>query len=86
MDPEAAWLATLRAELQAADRQQAQQQPQQQGGASLSTGGGCHVPGLWAVDTACVVPMRLVTRAHDKAYAYRSATEGAILLSVQFST
>jgi photolyase PhrII len=28
---------------------------------------------VWAVDTACVVPMRLVGRAHDRAYAFRSA-------------
>ena len=30
-----------------------------------------------AVDTACVVPMRVVGRAHDRAFAYRKATEGA---------
>ncbi|GLC63852.1 hypothetical protein PLESTF_000090200 [Pleodorina starrii] len=35
-----------------------------------------HRPGVWAVDTACIVPMQLVGRAYDKAYAYRSATEG----------
>ncbi len=77
VDPEAAWLAALRAEL-AANPQQQQQQQQGEGDGNGGSGGGrCHVPGLWAVDTACVVPMRLVARAHDKAYAYRSATEGA---------
>ena len=30
-----------------------------------------------AVDTACVVPMQLVGRAHDRAFAYRKATERA---------
>ncbi|KXZ50650.1 PHR2 protein [Gonium pectorale] len=34
-------------------------------------------PGLWAVDSACVVPMRLVGRPYEKAYAFRSATEVA---------
>lgn len=29
---------------------------------------------VWLVDTACVVPMRLVGRAHDRAFAYRDAT------------
>ena len=28
---------------------------------------------VWAVDTACVVPMQLVGRAHARAYAFRSA-------------
>ena len=30
---------------------------------------------VWAVDTACIVPMRLVDRAYDRAFAYRRATE-----------
>ena len=30
---------------------------------------------VWAVDTACIVPMRLVGRAHDRAFAFRRATE-----------
>ena len=30
---------------------------------------------VWSVDTACVVPMRLVGKAHDRAFAYRKATE-----------
>lgn len=30
---------------------------------------------VWAVDTACVVPMRLVERAYDRAFAFRRATE-----------
>ncbi|MDH3661834.1 MAG: FAD-dependent oxidoreductase [Alphaproteobacteria bacterium] len=30
---------------------------------------------VWAVDTACVVPMRLVGRAYDRAFAFRRATE-----------
>ncbi|PNH02789.1 Deoxyribodipyrimidine photo-lyase [Tetrabaena socialis] len=38
--------------------------------------GDAHVPGVWVVDTACVVPVRLVPRAYERAYAYRSATEG----------
>ncbi|MFM7072366.1 MAG: deoxyribodipyrimidine photo-lyase, partial [Planctomycetota bacterium] len=29
---------------------------------------------VFAVDTACVVPMRLVGRAYDRAFAYRDAT------------
>jgi hypothetical protein len=29
---------------------------------------------VWAVDTACVVPMPLVPRAFDRAFAYREAT------------
>lgn len=29
---------------------------------------------LWVVDTACLVPMPLVGRTHDRAYAYRRAT------------
>jgi photolyase PhrII len=33
---------------------------------------------VWAVDTACVVPMRLVGRAHDRAYAFRSAIRDAL--------
>jgi len=33
----------------------------------------CDTP-LWAVDTACVVPMRLVGKAHDRAFAFRDAT------------
>ncbi len=28
---------------------------------------------VWALDTACVVPMRLVGRPHDRAFAFRSA-------------
>ena len=28
----------------------------------------------WLVDTACVVPMRMVGRAYDRAFAYRDAT------------
>lgn len=34
-----------------------------------------HLPVL-AVDTACVVPMRLVGRAFDRAFAFRDATKG----------
>ncbi len=30
---------------------------------------------LWTVDTACVVPMRLVGQAYDRAFAFRDATE-----------
>lgn len=30
---------------------------------------------VWAVDTACVVPMPLVPRAFDRAFAYRDATK-----------
>jgi photolyase PhrII len=30
---------------------------------------------VWPVDTACVVPMRLAGKAHDRAFAYRRATE-----------
>lgn len=29
---------------------------------------------IWAVDTACVVPMLLISKAYSKAYAYRSTT------------
>ncbi len=29
---------------------------------------------MWAVDTACIVPMQLCERAHDRAFAYRDAT------------
>lgn len=29
---------------------------------------------IWLVDTACVVPMRMVGRAYDRAFAYRDAT------------
>ena len=29
---------------------------------------------VWLVDTACVVPMRLVGKAYDRAFAYRDAT------------
>ena len=29
---------------------------------------------MWAVDTACTVPMQLCERAHDRAFAYRDAT------------
>ena len=29
---------------------------------------------IWLVDTACVVPMKLVGRAYDRAFAYRDAT------------
>lgn len=32
--------------------------------------------GLWAVDTACVVPMQLSKRAYERAGAFRSSTEG----------
>lgn len=31
-------------------------------------------PPVWLVDTACVVPMALVGKAHDRAFAYRYAT------------
>lgn len=31
---------------------------------------------LAAVDTACLLPMRLVRKAHEKAYTFRAATEG----------
>lgn len=31
---------------------------------------------LWAVDTACVVPMRLTKKAYERAGPYRSSTEG----------
>lgn len=37
----------------------------------------CETP-LWAVDTACVVPMRLVGQAHDRAFTYRAATRGLL--------
>ena len=30
---------------------------------------------IWAVDTACVVPMRLLGKSYEKAWAYRSATQ-----------
>ncbi len=30
---------------------------------------------VWAVDTACVVPMRLTGRAYDRAFAFRRATK-----------
>ena len=30
---------------------------------------------MWAVDTACLVPMRLFKKPYEKAYAYRSVTE-----------
>jgi photolyase PhrII len=30
---------------------------------------------VWCVDTACVVPMRLVGKAYDRAFAYRKATD-----------
>jgi photolyase PhrII len=29
---------------------------------------------IWLIDTACVVPMRMVGRAYDRAFAYRDAT------------
>ena len=29
---------------------------------------------MWAVDTACIVPMQLCERAHDRAFTYRNAT------------
>jgi photolyase PhrII len=29
---------------------------------------------IWLVDTACVVPMKLVGKAHDRAFAFRDAT------------
>jgi photolyase PhrII len=38
---------------------------------------GCAAP-LYAVDTACVVPMRLVGKAHDRAFAFRDATRGLL--------
>ena len=31
---------------------------------------------VWEVDTACVVPMPLTTRAYDRAFVYRDATAG----------
>jgi hypothetical protein len=31
---------------------------------------------VWAVDTACVVPMRLTQRGYERAAGFRSATEG----------
>jgi photolyase PhrII len=31
---------------------------------------------LWLADTACVVPMNLVGRAYERAFAFRKATEG----------
>ena len=31
---------------------------------------------VWSVDTACIVPMPLVGKAHTRAYAFRDATEG----------
>lgn len=30
---------------------------------------------IWVVDTACVVPMRLLGKSYEKAWAYRSATQ-----------
>ena len=30
---------------------------------------------MWAVDTACIVPMRLSPKAHARAYTYRSQSE-----------
>ncbi|KAK9817818.1 hypothetical protein WJX72_002689 [[Myrmecia] bisecta] len=30
---------------------------------------------VWAVDTACIIPMKLLGKAHEKAYAFRSAVE-----------
>jgi hypothetical protein len=35
--------------------------------------------GLWAVDTACVVPMQLVKKAYERAGGFRAATEGGLL-------
>lgn len=70
MDPDAGWLAAFVRRLQ-------------RGGAGADAAEATAVaaavpaPGVWAVDTSCVVPMRLVPRAYEKAYAYRSATEGA---------
>ncbi|MEL6345848.1 MAG: FAD-binding domain-containing protein [Myxococcota bacterium] len=32
-------------------------------------------PPVWCVDTACVVPMRLIGMAHTRAFAFRKATE-----------
>eukprot|EP00198_Chlamydomonas_reinhardtii_P013115 XP_001702452.1 CPD photolyase type II [Chlamydomonas reinhardtii] len=68
VDPDAGWLAALVRRLQ-------------RGGAGADAAAATAVdaavpaPGVWAVDTSCVVPMRLVPRAYEKAYAYRSATE-----------
>ncbi len=31
---------------------------------------------VWRVDTSCVVPMKLVGRAYDRAFSYRAATSG----------
>jgi hypothetical protein len=30
---------------------------------------------FWGVDTACIVPMRLFKKPHEKAWAFRSAAE-----------
>ncbi|KAG2452956.1 hypothetical protein HYH02_002293 [Chlamydomonas schloesseri] len=71
VDPDAGWLTALVRRLQRGNGDG--------GGAHAAAVGGTVLlppPGVWAVDTACVVPMRLVTRAYEKAYAYRSATEG----------
>ncbi len=70
MDPDAGWLTGLVRRLRHGDGD---------GSGVAGPGAGAVLPpppGVWAVDTACVVPMRLVTRAYEKAYAYRSATEG----------
>lgn len=107
VDPDAAWLSALAAELQRRGSGAAggsgavsssnslptepTHQQQQRGGCCSSSPGGelpargltglSQAPapapgvGLWAVDTACVVPMRLPGRAHERAYTYRSSTQ-----------
>ena len=45
--------------------------PVRDGLAKLSQGGATPV---WVVDTACVVPMQLVGKAYDRAFAFRDAT------------
>ncbi len=42
---------------------------------ALATSAPCAV---WAVDGACLVPMRLVGRAYDRAFQFRSATRGLL--------
>ncbi|KAG2425702.1 hypothetical protein HXX76_013544 [Chlamydomonas incerta] len=66
VDPDAGWLAALVNRLQRGG-----------GGAATAVTAAAPRPGVWAVDTSCVVPMRLVARAYEKAWAYRSATEAA---------
>ncbi|GLI62670.1 hypothetical protein VaNZ11_005346, partial [Volvox africanus] len=86
VDPDAAWLAALVRQLEL-DRASspggscfpvaaAGVAPQMRATSERPTVTSRLRPGVWAVDTACVVPMQLVGKAYERAYAFRSATEG----------